>query len=116
MSVDRFKAACRIHTGFAVMRYLMANAEGRLNGFEKAEKHRELCSFYVAVTHECDPVEAMSKHPGAYQAVHRETQKLTDYLDEAIGFPLHGRPDYDALAPLFFERFHALALAALPAD
>lgn len=48
-----------------------------------------------------------------YQAVHDATQALTDHLDEAIGFPLEGRPDYGTLAPLFLERFHTLAMLAL---
>ena len=34
-------------------------------------------------------------------------------LDERIGFPLDSVPDYDKLAPLFFEQFHGLAVQAL---
>ncbi len=45
-----------------------------------------------------------------YTYIHDATQKLTDYMDEVIGFPLENkRPDYDTLAPKFFEEFIRLA-------
>ncbi len=92
----------------------MANSAGRLDGAEKASRHRELCSFYVAVATGLDDADdAPSMHLELYRAVHAATQQLTDRLDDAIGFPLASRPDYEALAPMFFEQFHALALTAL---
>lgn len=112
--MDYFKNACRIHTNFFVGRYLMSNAAGRQNGAEKAQVHRELCQFYVAAVHGIsDPELVHREHDEIYQAVHSATQALTDYLDEVIGFPLESDPDYDKLVPLFFERFHQLAMTSL---
>jgi hypothetical protein len=108
--------ACRVHTNFAVNRYLMSCADGREDGAEKALRHQELCTFYVAVVYGCTQNEARLEHEDAYTAVHTETQRLTDYMDEVIGFPLQGRPDYDSLAPEFFKRFHTLAMQALTAN
>jgi hypothetical protein len=48
-----------------------------------------------------------------YLLVHSATQRLTDRLDEAIGFPLVGQPDYELLVTRFFEQFHDLAIQAL---
>ena len=42
------------------------------------------------------------QHENDYQAVHVSTQQLTDNLDAEINFHLDARPDYNALAPLFF--------------
>jgi len=111
--MDLFKNACRIHTGFAVNRYLMSNAAGRQCVAEKAQRHMELCSFYVATFFGGDPELVPAMHSEAYETVHSATQALTDYLDERIGFPLNSRPDYEQLAPLFFEEFHSLAVDAL---
>lgn len=112
--MDMFKSACRIHTRFMVARYLISNADGRQDGAEKAQRHLELCQFYVAaVRGHGDPERVRREYEDDFQAVHGATQKLTSYLDEAIGFPLTGRPDYDQLGPLFFEQFHELAMAAL---
>ena len=100
--------ACRLHADFAINRYLMSNADGRESGAEKAQRHHELCEFYVDVFRGED-----DEDQNWYWAAHTATQQLTDNLDTEIGFPLKGAPDYDKLAPLFFERFHALASAAL---
>jgi len=109
-----FKQTCWLHLSFTINRYLMSNAEGRHDGHEKAHRHIELCRFYVAAVRGCSHEDqARRRYEDDYQAVHTQTQELTDYLDERIGFPLKGLPDYDKLAPLFFEQFHALALTAL---
>lgn len=111
--MDLFKNACRIHTDLAVHRYLMSNAAGRECGAEKALRHAELCSFYVGAFHASNPDHAARDHEADFKAVHTATQALIDYLDERIGFPLGSMPDYDKLAPLFFEQFHSLAVQAL---
>lgn len=111
---DMLKHACRLHVDFAVNRYLMANAHGRWDGAEKAQRHRELCQFYAAL-HLGVGIDAVDITGSEYRAIHRATQDLTDSLDEAIGFPLESDPDYDELAPLFFDRFHDLAMAAMRA-
>ena len=111
--MDLFKNAARIHTHFMVARYLMANADGRQDGAEKSQRHIELCAFYVAAIHGADPEQVICDYTEDFEAVHEATQELTSYLDEQIGFPLTGRPDYDRLGPLFFERFHELAMTAL---
>lgn len=110
---DLFKNACRLHLDFPIHRYLMANAEGRWDGAEKAQRHLEMSYFYAAVVHGVSEDQARIFHDETYMAVHDNTQTLTDNLDTEIGFPLTGRPDYDALAPKFFERFHELAMQAL---
>jgi len=109
----RFKQACWLSLEFAVNRYLMSNAHGRWDGAEKAHRHIELCTFYVAAVRGVSRDEVRIEFEPDFKAVHDHTQALTDNLDEAIGFPLESDPDYTALAPKFFERFHALALAAL---
>jgi len=111
--MDRFKHVCWIHTAWTIHRYLMSNAEGRWDGAEKALRHRELCQFYVAAVRGQEPDRVSSVDNSDYEAVHEGTRELTDYLDTAIGFPITGRPEYDDLAPRFFEKFHALAMSAL---
>lgn len=112
--MNLFKNACFISCNFAMMRYLMSNAHGRQDGAEKALRHAELCIFYVAAVKGMKDTDLVRRfHEDAFKAVHKNTQKLTDNLDEEIGFPLESRPDYDELLPLFFEKFHALALEAL---
>lgn len=110
-----FKQACRLHLDHAIHRYLMSNAAGRINGAEKATRHIELCTFYVAAVRGIDDLDKVRRNVGEadYQSVHQATQALTDHLDEVIGFPIKDRPDYDALAPKFFEHFHELAMKAL---
>lgn len=111
--MDLFKNACRIHLDFMIHRYLMANAEGREDGAEKAQRHLEMCYFYLAAFNGVSEDQARRDFIDEYSALHDHTQALTDYLDEQIGFPLKGRPDYETLAPLFFERFHELAMEHL---
>lgn len=111
----RLKHSLWLHLEQAVARYLMCNAHGRWDGAEKAERHNQMCSFYVAVWLGIEP-DAVGKFPRAahaFQTVRVATRELTDYLDERIDFPLAGTPDYDALAPKFFEQFHHLAVKAL---
>lgn len=86
---------------------------GRWNGAEKAITHEQLCRFYVAVAFGIEPGMARRDHNEVYEAVHRDTQELTDNLDEKIGFPLESQPDYNALVPRFFEEFHSLAVKRL---
>lgn len=109
-----FKQACWLHLSFCINRYLMSNAEGRYDGAEKAMCHIDLCTFYVAAFHGINHVDTVRRErEDEFQAVHEATQELTGYLDEKIGFPLKGRPDYDTLAPLFFETFHKIAMETL---
>lgn len=110
---DGFRNACQIHLWPLIHRYLMANADGRWDGAEKAQRHREMCQFYVAIhLGQTDPEDIPVAGP-EYRQVHGATQQLTDRLDEAIGFPLVGQPDYGSLAIRFFDQFHELALQAL---
>jgi hypothetical protein len=110
---QQFKHAIWLHLSFAVNRYLMSNADGRINGAEKGTRHLEMSTFYVAVVKGVEEQFARMHYRTECTAVHDHTQSLTDNLDLEIGFPLIGRPDYDTLAPLFFEKFHALAMQAL---
>lgn len=109
---NMFKQACWIANSFTIHRYLMSNADGRWDGFEKAQCHMTLCKFYVAVFHGLD-VDDLEVINDDYEAIHTATQQLTDNLDEMIGFPLKGRPEYDELAPKFFEIFHQIVMETL---
>lgn len=114
MTTQLFKQACWLHLSRIITRYLMSNTPGRMDGVEKALRHMELCTFYVAAARGIADLDMVRRtNEDDFQAVHTITQALTDNLDEEIGFPLTGRPDYNALAPLFFERFHELAMRAL---
>lgn len=110
-----FKNACRLHTKFIIIRYLMSNTKGRLSGWEKATRHMELCSFYVAAYHGLiQQDDARVECEDIWERVHTKTQELTDFLDEVIGFPMDNEhPDYNKLALSFFEEFHKLAMLAL---
>jgi hypothetical protein len=109
--MDLFKNACRIHLESFILHYLRANAYGHENGAAKALCHVDLCKFYVATFHGCTEDSVRRDHEDEFMAVHDATQALTDYLDERIGFPMSSDPDYEKLIPLFFDKFHDLALA-----
>lgn len=103
--------ACFLATRFDVARYLIANTQGRLDGAEKATRHRSLCDFYTAVLTGGDPDTAAAWQPEIHSAIHRRTQQaLTDRLDQAIGFDLRGGGDHELMCGAFFESFHAIAL------
>ena len=106
---EAFKRACYLANEWTINRYLMANADGRWNGAEKAQRHADLCEFYVkALTGVRDTGHGVCEH---FKQLHRATEDgLTDHLDEVIGFPLKGRPDYDTLVPAFFEKWHEIAM------
>ena len=102
-----FKRAAWLRLERTINQYLMANAHGRWDGALKAHAHREMCCFYLAVYLNCEESMVLREHDELFRDVHRATQdELTDYLDEVIGFPRDSRPDYDTLAPKFFEVFH----------
>lgn len=111
--MDIFKNACRLHTAFTMGTYLKSNSYGRWDGALKAVCHIELCQFYVAVVRGLSDPQKVQVSSEDFKSVRAATQKLTDNLDEMIGFPLESEPDYDSLVPLFFEHFHTLAMGAL---
>ena len=59
---ELFKNVCRIHTAWIIDRYLMSNAVNRCDPAEKAERHIDLCRFYVAAVRGCSPEDAMSDY------------------------------------------------------
>lgn len=110
---DLIKRAMWRLTAHDVTRYLIANTSGRLDGAEKAERHRRLTEHYLKVWRgpEADDLDDFDPE---FVTLRQVTRALTDRLDTAIGFPLADKwPDYDTLAVAFFERFHALAVAHL---
>ena len=113
---EMLKHALWLASSFTVHRYLMSNAEGRWSGAEKAACHDELCCLYVAVFRGVEVDQVRVDLEADWMAVHDATQELTDHMDVVIGFPLKGVPDYDALAPKFFDHFHRLATHALRAS
>lgn len=95
-----------------VHRYLMANTAGRLSGYEKHKNHDQMCRKFIALRRhtEVDSVRSCDASEEEWQRVHEATQRLTSHMDTEIGFPIEDtRPDYDRLAPLFAEKFLALA-------
>ena len=124
MSEDkkRIKHLLWLMMEFSINRYLMANTKGRESGGEKADNHINLSMIYVASVKFCDVDDAgqFSSEKGRhllYMTVHNKTQELTDFMDEFIGFPLEDtRPDYETLAPKFFEEFIRLADLAIEED
>ena len=113
---EMLKHALWLASSFTVHRYLMSNAEGRWSGAEKATCHDELCRLYVAVFRGVEVDQVRVDLEADWMAVHDATQELTDHMDVVIGFPLKGVPDYEALAPKFFDHFHRLATHALRAS
>lgn len=113
MEKDNFKNACRVSLDYLINRYLLCNTEGRLSGIEKAEVHRELCYFYIAVKYGLDCSEQAAKYFEDFDLLHETTQELTGFMDTKIGFPIKGLPDYKKLTPLFFEEFHRIAVETL---
>lgn len=118
----REKNLLRMMCRFEIARYLMANAYGRWDGAEKAQRHESLSKIFVAWWFSLEgPDEAGSLMTGGgdrptqlvYRVVHDATQDLTDNMDEKIGFPLESRPNYGELEPKFFEAFYTLAVDAL---
>ena len=108
---DKLKHALWLLMEHDIHRYLMSNAHGRWDGAEKAQKHTSMCNILVSVYTQ-QPLDEVS-HTELWDIVHTTSQVLTDNLDTEIGFPLESRPDYNVLAPLFFERFIALGLDAI---
>lgn len=113
---EMLKHALWLASSFTVHRYLMSNAEGRWSGAEKATCHDELCRLYVAVFRGVEVDHVRIGLEADWMAVHDATQELTDHMDVVIGFPLKGVPDYEALAPKFFDHFHRLATHTLRAS
>lgn len=112
--VDRFKHAMWLLCRFEVHRYLMSNTHGRWNGAEKALRHMNLCTNFVAALTGDEEQTARMHNPELYTVIHDRTQLLlTDNLDTSIGFPLEDeRPDYDVYAPKFFALFYETAMDA----
>lgn len=105
--------AMRNAVSFDIRRYLLVNSPGRGDGFEKAERHRELCKYFVSVLCDLD-IEKVNSLTPEYKVVHTGTQELTGYLDKEIGLPLSGDAiDFDDLEPKFFDRFYELAVKSL---
>ena len=101
---------------FDIARYLLSNSHGRWDGAEKATRHIKLCNIYIA-THYGGLIDINGDAYGRrerisfdlFEAIHRDTQELTNNLDTAIGFPLESRPDLDFFMPLFFKAFLKIA-------
>jgi len=118
----REKNLLKMICDFDINRYLMSNADGRWDGAEKAQRHLRLSNWFTAWWFELSGEDAGKrfhlrsgkfKDENVARLVHDSTTPLTDYLDEVIGFPLEGRPDYNTLSPKFFDKFYELATTKL---
>lgn len=106
------KNVCYLFTEDLMYRYLLSNSYGQWNGALKAQCHIALCQFYVAIYRGIELDAVMIDSP-EFRAVREGTQKLTNHLDEVIGFPLDVVPDFEKYEPLFFDKFHRFALESL---
>lgn len=106
-----FRDSAHLHLDFTINRYLMSNTKNRLDGSEKAIRHRELCEFYVKIAGGT-PLADYVDTRGLYSKIHDITaDKLTNHLSEKIGFPIDDfRPDYNKLSKKFFNEFHDIAM------
>ena len=59
----------------------MSNAVNRCDPAEKAERHIELCGFYVAAVHGCSRQVAMSDYEDDFDRLHDESQDLTSLFE-----------------------------------
>lgn len=111
MAGRAFRNACFVAMQFTIFRYLLCHQTDRLDGPEKAQRHRELCSFYTGVFTGKDPETAAWQHQDVYDAIHRRTQaRLTDHLVQKIAFDPNGGGDLEQNARDFFAIFHKVAL------
>ena len=99
---------------FHVVRYLISNTAGRLDGYQKAHHHMKLTEIYLASLLMVDPDDVFRvEEPDGMELqrkVHDHTQELTAYMDDIIGFPIDGEnPDYKTLKHKFFKKFIILA-------
>ncbi len=122
--MNREKNLLKMMVRFESLRYLMSNADGRWDGAEKATRHINLSDAFVAwwfglpsVSHGGRFNVNSGKYKDSFNSisttVRNATRPLTDHLDEVIGFPLEGRPNYDDLMPKFFDHFYDLAVEKL---
>lgn len=94
--------------------YLRSNAVGMQNGALKAETHKKLCITFISLYYNISNSlsEGLLVQPSGKRLttmVRESTLPLTDYLDEAIGFPLESAPIYRRLTPKFAQKFCELA-------
>lgn len=98
---------------FGIHRYLQSNTYGKADGSQKAHWHFELCKIAIASIYQCDIEDAAEddERLAHLKRIHGESQELTCNLDKEIGFPLKEKsPNYEKLAPLFFDKFIEIAL------
>jgi len=95
---------------FAIGRYLLSNIHSRANGAEKAERHIEISSIFIASKLLCSIDDAKYKHWDSMMKIHDATIKLTDNLDK-IGFDIYDDcpENLSDLELKFFDRFLDLA-------
>ena len=96
---------------FIIARYLLANIRCRANGIEKAERHIELSTIFIASKRLCDIDKVKSKYWDEMMKIHDATQKLTGHLDKEIGFNINDDcpENLRDLELKFFDRFIELA-------
>jgi len=95
-------------TSFDVHRYLMACTSGRLSGAEKAERHQNLSEAFCYVLTGIEGARGYK----IQRAIHDATQEVTNHLDQIGLLRDDPRPDYDAIAQKFFDKFKTIAARA----
>lgn len=96
---------------FVIARYLLANIRSRASGVEKAERHLELSSIFVASKLICSIDTAKYDNYDEVMKIHDATQKLTGHLDKEIGFDINDDcpENLSDLEFKFFNRFLDIA-------
>lgn len=91
-----------------VKMYLESNACGLSDGAKKAHVHKLLCESFL-VDRFGSVIKSIKGYNSLRSKVRESTLPLTDYLDEAIGFPLDKAPNYNKMVPAFLNMFLELA-------
>ena len=111
-----FEHACYLNLKFTINRYIMSH--WRFDGHEKAERHSQLCCFYIALLHGESDEDYCRRYMEEFETIHEATQELTGYLNVKIGMPLKEEDLEDhyhleRLSWKFFKEFHQIAIKCL---
>lgn len=115
-----FRQACRLYGERLIRKYLANLRDGAASGAVAGSQWlNQLALFYVAAVRQVALAEVWDEYDEDFSAVRHNIRKLTDNLSVITGVsaekPDSTAPAVDALVDPFFERFHVLAMEALPA-
>jgi len=115
LDTSELRSALWLLTHVHVMQYLLANTRARGNGAHKAHHHGEITRIYVGVLR-CSEPDNLQRSKNGWDDFTRlhdiSAAKLTNRLDEVIGFDLDGYVD-DEICQKFFMEFRKIAMNVL---